>query len=43
MPSKVRYRVLKKEVFTVDNDAIDFQAFGGKRKRVEVYLEQIED
>ena len=43
MPSKVRYRVLKKEVFTEDNDAIDFQAFGGKRKRVEVYLEQIED
>ena len=43
MPSKVRYRVTKKEVFT-DLDDPDFDPEKtGKRKRVEVYLEQIED
>ena len=43
MPSKVRYKVLKKTVITEDSDDLLFESFGGKRKRVEVYLEQIED
>ena len=43
MPSRVRYKVLKKEVYTEDNSDLDFNSKGGKRKRVEIYVEQIEN
>ena len=43
MPSRVRYRVLRSEVFTEANDEIAFRNAGQNRKRIEVYVEQIED
>ena len=46
MPSRVRYRVLKKKVITELDEDLQFdpdRAGPGSRKRVEIYVEQIED
>ena len=46
MPSRVRYRVLKKKVITELDEDLQFdpdRAGPGKRKRVEIWVEQIED
>ena len=43
MPSRVRYRLLRREEFTAEDAGVGFDNLGKNRKRIELYVEQIED